>query len=157
MNSSRYASTCCEPMPQWCVPRSPSLQQGRHSVYRREDDVGRVVALRDRCGAATTLAAGSRAAEIALIDLDVAGELVTVAARPLHRESQLLQQQPRCLVADPPARVAAPSRSRRPYCSPPSTPRETTSAAAAACPRRSSRRSARSACRKLRRRTGSAP
>jgi hypothetical protein len=52
-------------------------------------------------GAAPALAARRRAAEVALIHLDVAGELVLIAARPDHRQPQLLQEQPRGLVADP--------------------------------------------------------
>jgi hypothetical protein len=52
-------------------------------------------------GVTPAFAARRRAAQVALIHFDVAGELVLIAARPDHRQPQLLRQQPGGLVADP--------------------------------------------------------
>src|SRR5216683_754937 len=73
----------------------PLLVVGRlHPLYRDRDD-------ELAFSATATLAAGRRPAEVALIDLDLTAQPISVPPRTLHREPQLVQHQPCGWIADP--------------------------------------------------------
>lgn len=70
MNSSRYASTCCAPIPPWCVPSSHRLTSGA-----------------TRCTAGSTTCAGSLPFETALgVVIEAAARQVLVGAQAVGVE-----------------------------------------------------------------------